>query len=183
METHALRTDCIKTILKRSVITFRSRYRHAPSECDEPMTVRETIEELRELFELERRERELRDGPHRRRHATAFADEIDQILAEHVGAWEKRIADRLRALMQFPEQHDRHRTRPEEFHRVASFGESVFIMTKFPEGDRARDRELRQVIAAVEGAVTNAGFTPRIATRTYHPQLWDNVELDRCASC
>jgi hypothetical protein len=55
-------------------------------------------------------------------------------------------------------------------------------MTKFPDNvnPQPADVALTKVITTVKDAITAAGFKPRIATpgeTTYHPLLWDNVEM------
>lgn len=90
---------------------------------------------------------------------------------------EALILRALAELVAFPPHHVRHFPTAEDFSRVAPYERSVFIMTKFPEGQDPVDRELERVITAVKDAVTACGFTPRIASeRRYHPGLWDNVE-------
>lgn len=146
-------------------------------------TIQQTIQELRDLFEGERQQQAMRKKIYRSGRTPAFADEVDQMMARHVEAWEEKVAARLRMLMQFPEHHDRHDARLEAFEEEGAFGESVFIMTKFPEGDTARDRALQRVIDTVQSAVRECGLVPRLATRQYHPMLWDNVELHLLGCC
>jgi hypothetical protein len=51
-------------------------------------------------------------------------------------------------------------------------------MTKFPEGTAPLDAQLQAVIDAVKAAVQQCGHVPRLASdATFHPLLWDNVEL------
>lgn len=139
-------------------------------------SIQQTIQDLRDLFEVERQQLAQRKKNYRSRNP-ALADEMDQIMARHASDWEQKVAERLRALIQFPEHHERHNALLAAFEEEGTFEQSVFIMTKFPEGNTAKDRALRRVIATVEAAVRECGYVPRVATRQYHPMLWDNVEL------
>jgi hypothetical protein len=77
-----------------------------------------------------------------------------------------------------PPQHVRYETKLGQFRREASFEKSVFIMTKFPEGEAAKAAELRRVIKTVKDSIKAAGFVPRIASeRMYFDDVWSNVEL------
>lgn len=139
-------------------------------------SIQQTIPDLRDLFEVERQQLAQRKKNYRSRNP-ALADEMDQIMARHASDWEQKVAERLRALVQFPEHHGRHNALLPVFEEDGTFEESVFIMTKFPEGNTPKDRALRRVIAAVQTEVREYGYVPRVATRQYHPMLWDNVEL------
>lgn len=87
-------------------------------------------------------------------------------------------------LLRFPPHHFRnHREQLRQFHEVATYEKSIFVMTKFPEGNDDRDVALRAVIQEVKAAVTDAGFTPRIAEYGYHDWLWQNVELYLLGCC
>jgi hypothetical protein len=105
-------------------------------------------------------------------------DEIQAEIGEDIQNYEARQAKALDELVTFPPQHLRHFPKLVEFHNNAPYEKSVFIMTKFPEGNTALDAELERVIKAVQDAVTACGFTPRIASeKKYHAGLWDNVEV------
>jgi hypothetical protein len=81
-------------------------------------------------------------------------------------------------LMALPPQHLRYEIKLGQFRREASFEKSVFIMTKFPEGESQRARELSTVIKTVQRSIKAAGFVPRIASeRMYFDDVWSNVEL------
>jgi hypothetical protein len=111
---------------------------------------------------------------------TAMKDEKDRELKHDIERERKWITRVLDDLMYFPPHHARHEQKLDDFHRVAPFERSVFIMTKFPDPRSAvpRDAQLEKVILSVRDAVTACGFTPRLANDTqYHPILWDNVEL------
>lgn len=88
------------------------------------------------------------------------------------------IKKELSTFLVFPPCHIRHKNKLEEFHRSAGFEESIFIMTKFPDGNDEIDSALKRVIDTVVRSITNCGFYPRLASDySYHPNLWDNVEL------
>lgn len=105
-------------------------------------------------------------------------DEMQAEVEARIDAYENRKTKALLELVKFPPQHLRHFPILADFHKAGSYDKSVFIMTKFPEGDTPLDAELKRVIKAVQTAVTECGFTPRIASeKKYHPGLWDNVEV------
>jgi len=105
-------------------------------------------------------------------------DEIQADIEKQINVYETRQTEALAELVTFPPFHLRHFPKLQEFHQAASYDKSIFIMTKFPEGETALDAELKRVIKAVEDAVKKCGFTPRIASgKRYHPGLWDNVEV------
>jgi hypothetical protein len=105
-------------------------------------------------------------------------DELQADIEARINAYEDRKAKALFELVKFPPQHLRHFPKLVEFHQSAQYDKSVFIMTKFPEGGTPLDAELKRVITAVQEAVRDCGFTPRIASeKKYHAGLWDNVEV------
>lgn len=127
------------------------------------------IQERKELMERQDLDRDLRE-------------EQDEFLATQLKERERRTLHRFRQLLDVPPFHSRHDGPLEQFHGVAAYDKSVFIMTKFPRANPAAreavDDELTRVINAVKTAVEGTGYTPRIASdHAYHPQLWDNVEL------
>ena len=92
----------------------------------------------------------------------------------------RRLIRVLREVVEFPPQHVRHGHILANFHGVASFEKSIFVMTKFPDPKKlaAIDAELAAVIQAVRNAVDHCGYIARLASDTqYHISLWDNVEL------
>jgi hypothetical protein len=108
----------------------------------------------------------------------AFRDEQDAILQTQIDGVRRQKERTLSELITFPPQHDRHSQLLEAFHNTGSYDKSVFIMTKFPEGDTQLDKELKRVIKAVRDVVLECQFVPRIASdKDYHDMLWDNVEL------
>jgi hypothetical protein len=60
---------------------------------------------------------------------------------------------------------------------------SVFIMTKYPDGnDTERDAALKTIIKTVKTAVSKCGFHAALAADTVlHPNLWENVECHMLA--
>ena len=70
----------------------------------------------------------------------------------------------------------------DQFHGVASYDRSVFIMTKYPNIDPAAqtddDKKLGRVIDEVREALKSTGYVGRLASdRTYHSILWKNIEV------
>ena len=87
-------------------------------------------------------------------------------------------------LLRFPPHHNRHHSEElKRFHEVASYEKSIFVMTKFPDGNEERDVTLKAVIQEVRNAITDVGYTPRIAEYGYHDWLWHNVELYLLGCC
>jgi hypothetical protein len=104
----------------------------------------------------------------------ANRDEIEQ----RIQTRERRIEALLTKMQRFPPHHGKHFARLEEFWKDGSYEESVFVMTKYPDGAAAKDQQLLAVIEIVKETVRKCGFKPRLAIdKTYHPQLWDNIEL------
>jgi len=98
--------------------------------------------------------------------------------AQQIRAYRNQMAGVLTLLCRYPPQHDRHFRRLAEFHKEGSFEQSVFIMTKFPDGADPESARLSTLIDIVKNAVTARGYIPRIALgQNYHRWLFDNVEL------
>lgn len=110
----------------------------------------------------------------------AMKDERDQELKADIERRRQGLVKVLREVVEFPPHHLRHESVLPQFHSVAPFDKSVFVMTKFPDPKKAAqaDAQLDAVIQAVRDAVQACGYSPRIANDVrYHPILWDNVEL------
>ena len=81
-------------------------------------------------------------------------------------------------LLRYPPCHSRHHDLLETFHLGGGFENSIFVMTKFPEGETETDAQLIGVINAVRSSIRDCRMQPRLASDCkYHPMLWDNVEL------
>lgn len=107
----------------------------------------------------------------------AQKDEIQADMEAQIKSWEKRKEKALSLLVAFPPHHLRHFPKMDDFYQVAPYEKSVFIMTKFPNGQTEKDQQLSRVIKATQDAVSAWGYKPRIASeKKYHPGLWDNVE-------
>jgi len=99
-------------------------------------------------------------------------------LAQQMRTYRNQMAGVLSLLCRYPPQHDRHFRKLSEFHREGSFDQSVFVMTKFPDGATPESVQLSSVIDSVKAAVTARGYLPRLAMgQNYHRWLFDNVEL------
>ncbi len=110
----------------------------------------------------------------------AMKDERDLDLKTDIERQRKRMIQVMQQVVEFPPQHTRHGQLLAQFHNVAPFEKSVFVITKFPDPKKAAalDTQLSAVIQAVRDAVKVCGYVARLASDTqYHPILWDNVEL------
>jgi len=128
----------------------------------------DTTDLLRKLFETER--------DFKRMGKKKAEGEMD----EHHALNQKKIADALEMLVRYPPHLQKHAGKLKYFHdngRV--YEKSVFIMTKFPDGNGTIDDELTKVIKTVQDSITRSGFHPRIALGhpRYFPTVWDNVEI------
>lgn len=108
----------------------------------------------------------------------AMVDEYVDGYDLQIRIWTDMIEAHLEKLLRYPPPHSKYSEKIKEFHQNdETYEKSVFIMTKFPDGETELDGELNHVIKTVEDAVKACGYCPRIATRRYMPALWDNVEL------
>jgi hypothetical protein len=88
------------------------------------------------------------------------------------------IKEKIEQSLKFPPHVTKYLSKLSDFHSVASFEESVFIMTKLPDRGSPINPELNRVIQAVRDGVSKCGFYPRVATDIeYHDRVWDNVAL------
>jgi len=84
----------------------------------------------------------------------------------------------LAELEQYPDRHYGIERYLSEFHNAGTFDQSVFIMTKYPDGSTPEDRALTNVIRSVQAAVAGCGMIPRLASdRSFHDRLWTNVQI------
>jgi hypothetical protein len=139
----------------------------------------EIINTLSPLFELEAQlEQQRVNMLSNVRLLKALRDEQDEAMQKQIVELGRYKYKALGDLVAFPPHHIRHFQELAIFHDNKPFEKSVFIMTKFPEGDTALAQELRRVITAVQTAIQGCNYIPRIASDfNYHPILWDNVEL------
>jgi hypothetical protein len=138
------------------------------------------IAEFRALFEYIYREKENLENLSKSGNilqSPIMQDKLS-LFTQHFSNLDDLLRTLLQDLLQCPPCHLRHRDMLSLFHRIAPYEKSVFIMTKFPEGNSKSDKELNKVIRAVSSAIKNCGFSPRVASqKDYHKLLWDNVEL------
>jgi hypothetical protein len=132
------------------------------------------VEEQEKLDRLKKMQEQLdRDpmfGDHIRRNIRRVAAELEETRSA--------MEELAITFLQIPPWHGRHRTAIHEFNRVSTYNESVFVMTKFPDGNTEQDAELSRVIQAVKEALIKNGLIPRIADGArYHDWVWDEVEL------
>ena len=111
--------------------------------------------------------------------SSAQAEERTLAYMRQISAKKQQIRAYLeQQLMRYPPHHyGEHAALLKDFHGVAPFEKSVFIMTKFPDGKTDKDLALIALINSVKAGISAAGMTPRIATFGYHEMLWPNVEL------
>jgi len=132
--------------------------------------------DILKLFQLEQDRLALLNSPLN----PAMKDERDQDLKSDIERYRRRLVKVMSEVVEFPPQHLRHANLLSQFHNVAPFEKSVFIMTKFPDLKKSTpaDLQLNAVIKVVKDSVQNCGYSARIASdNQYHPILWDNVEL------
>jgi hypothetical protein len=97
---------------------------------------------------------------------------------EELNACRNDMDHLVKMLLRVPPWHERHRPALARFFQEGDFERSVFVMTKFPEGNSALDKGLKAVIEVVCRGLTARGLTPRLAKGArFHDWLWDEVEL------
>ena len=136
-------------------------------------TLRRTI---LELARLEKDRIEVASSP----MPAAWKAEQDQELQARIDGQRRWIEKVLLTFVDFPPRHMRHEQPLGEFNKAASFEDSVFIITKFPntKNPTELDNQLGAVIQLVRDAVAGCKLVPRVASDAqYHNALWDNVEL------
>jgi hypothetical protein len=140
-----------------------------------------TLELLRQDFvalaQLEKLRHDFNNSP----VGVAEKDERDKQFKKTIDDYRAGMERVLKKMLEYPPYLLRHDPYLAEFHNVAPFDKSVFIMTKYPDDPNSNaqiDLELKAVIQAVCQAVEVCGYKARLATdKHYHGQLWDNVEL------
>jgi hypothetical protein len=143
-----------------------------------PGSIDDAIKQLRKLFAKQFELQEQLDGISDR-VSSAEADEKGLLYLREIRTKKLEIREYLQGdLLRYPPHHyRRHAEELKKFLAVAPYEQSVFIMTKFPNGKDDSDVALNAVITAVKEAITEAKMVPRIAEYAYHDWLWDNVEL------
>lgn len=113
----------------------------------------------------------------------------DPLYADHIKRQVTRVREELTAcrvdmeelvkiLLRVPPWHSRHRTALGPFFDDGGFEKSVFVMTKFPEGNEEPDHKLSALIKLVEDGLAERGYVARLATKArFHDWLWDEVEV------
>jgi hypothetical protein len=123
------------------------------------------------------------------------SDRIDELDTELKKKQDERV-DVLRKLVDFPPYFKQYEPLIQKLsHRVEKAFEeriknkfevggrlkckgSVFVMTKYPDGENLqRDEELQTLLKIVESSISDCGFEPLLANQAaVHPNLWENVE-------
>jgi hypothetical protein len=113
----------------------------------------------------------------------SFIDEDDferrrKDLQEEIRRCDRSMQEVLQKLDRWPHRHMRHFERLQEFLKEASYDDSVFVMTKYPDdGDPAADR-LQAVIDCLTAGIKARKYHPRVAVdKAHHRWMWDNIEL------
>ena len=108
----------------------------------------------------------------------AFEDEKRAELDREIQNMKRQFEEHLERIELFPSRHIRHLPLLDNFWKDGKYSDSVFIMTKFPEGNGNMDKKLSALLDVIKDSVTVRGYIPRLASdKAYHPSLWDNVEL------
>lgn len=146
---------------------------------DDTLKVLEFLFGRKERLELDRKE--ILNSP----LSEAQRDEQDTKIKQFIEEVDALKKSTLEDLVRFPPHHHaRHSQFIKPFGAKGPYDKSIFIMTKFPQSNEQIDQELRDVIKAVEDAITEAGWVPRIASaQDFHQILWDNVELYLLGCC
>lgn len=129
----------------------------------------------KEVVKLEKTHKEILNS---NLHAADKAERADK-LADEIGKKNDERIQVLQDLVLFPPHHGQYWQQVEQFCKETPSDKSVFIMTKYPDGeDPVKDAQLNRVINSVKDAVTKCGFSPRLAVdKKYHANLWENVEI------
>jgi hypothetical protein len=145
--------------------------------------LQDPIRTLRRLFDEEAETRKRRERAALEVNPAEYDENLeryDRQITEAYNAIEECLWKRV---LRFGIHHDRHAAALKKFHDVAPFEKSVFIMTKYPDGNTPVDLELSDVIKAVQDTIRNLGLVPRLASdANYHPWIWDNVEVNALGS-
>jgi hypothetical protein len=143
----------------------------------------EAFEKLRGAFaEVEKREAEKRRFE--RTHPRGLVDERLDLYESALRQATELAYRYLRELIECPPHHQRHVAQLSTFRaNVGPRSRTVFVMTKYPEGDSALDRQLQHVISVVEESVKSCGYVPCLAgSNPFVENLWENVELQLLGS-
>lgn len=129
----------------------------------------------KDVVRLEKAHKEILNSP---LQAADKTERSDHIAADIAKRKQERIGV-LEDLVTFPPRHGQYTALVEQFWKTAPNGRSVFIMTKYPDGnDAGKDAQLQRVIDAVTSAVKECGFVPQLASlKKWHPNLWENIEV------
>jgi len=142
------------------------------------------IETLRMMFDGHKSALEEMERARARFSEGAWDEARDRMESDIVRRAEEIERYLKRHLLRFPFYHERHFEKLAEFHKAGKYRQSVFIMTKFPEGNEEPAQRLTEIINLVRSEIADRRFIPRLASdKRYHPMLWDNVELHALACC
>jgi hypothetical protein len=142
-------------------------------------SLEETLVSITQLIQQQTSLEEERRRLDERNLPPTIKEDIRESMGATLAKFEGHLTDALKTLVRFPPYHVRHTNVIGEFLDVSPFERSVFVMTKYPDGKVPEaDQQLTRVIEAVRETVATSGFVPRLASdHSFHPGLWDNVEL------
>jgi hypothetical protein len=129
----------------------------------------------KEIVKLEKTQKEILNS---NLHAADKSERADNVADEVKNKKVERIKV-LENLVLFPPHHLQYAQQVDQFCKDTLCEKSVFIMTKYPDGeDAGKDAQLQRVINLVKDAVMDCGYLPRLAVdKKYHANLWENVEI------
>lgn len=135
---------------------------------------RSFLEENEKAERLRKLESELDRDP---LYADYLERQVERARVE-LAACRTDMDDLVKLLLKVPPWHSRHRTALGAFLKEGDSESSVFVMTKFPEGDGELDQRLNGIIELVRTGLAERGKLARLATGArFHEWLWDEVEI------
>src|SRR5712691_1728371 len=123
------------------------------------------VRDLRYLFkqDLEKRQ-ELAEVMNLALSPETKKDKVDH-LNEELDKLAARIDRKIGELNTYPKQHERHFGQLKHFYQAADYQKSVYLMTKYPEGNDPADQQLQLVLDTISSEVENRGHTPLLASQ------------------
>ncbi len=160
---------------------MNSRDRESHSSSTDTFLIRQAIKELRALFDNERDFENI--SMRTRNNLTKPSQSLAEQYNDGIAQTRAEIKNILHELILYPPHHIRHYDKRGEFHSIADYEESIFIMTKFPREITDKeygeeDKSLTNIVETVRSSVKECKHCPRLASdHEYHDYIWDNVEL------
>ena len=98
----------------------------------------------------------------------AFEDEKRSELDREIQKMRQQFIEHLERIELFPSRHVRHIKELSNFWKDGSYSDSVFIMTKFPEGNGNMDKKLEALLDVIKDSVVGQGYKPRLASDKHY---------------